>query len=104
MDAADLWLCVTTAARYADAQVWQMLKRAREHGATIGTVLSRVPSGAGAEIVDHFAEMLADNGVAEARPFSIPETRIEESPLPEGCVEAIREWLLGLLRETQPPR
>ncbi|MGH3392051.1 MAG: AAA family ATPase, partial [Actinomadura sp.] len=32
MAAADLWLCVTTAARYADAQVWQMLRRAREHG------------------------------------------------------------------------
>jgi energy-coupling factor transporter ATP-binding protein EcfA2 len=101
MDAADLWLCVTTAARYADAQVWQMLKRAREHGATIGTVLSRVPSGAGAEIVDHFAEMLADNGVAEARRFSIPETRIEESRLPEECVEAIREWLLGIVGNTE---
>lgn len=46
MAAADLWLCVTTAARYADAQVWQMLQRAKENGATIGVVLSRVPQGA----------------------------------------------------------
>ncbi|MCW2886039.1 MAG: hypothetical protein QOE54_6891 [Streptosporangiaceae bacterium] len=96
MDAADLWLCVTTAARYADAQVWEMLQRAREHGATIGTVLSRVPDGAGSEVVDHFAEMLAAHGVGEARRFSIPETRIEGSRLPEKCVEGIREWLLGM--------
>jgi hypothetical protein len=96
MDAADLWLCVTTAARYADAQVWEMLQRAREHGATIGTVLSRVPDGAGSEVVDHFAEMLAAHGVGEARRFSIPETRIEGSKLPEKCVEGIREWLLGM--------
>ncbi|MGI8336325.1 AAA family ATPase [Actinomadura scrupuli] len=96
MDAADLWLCVTTAARYADAQVWEMLQRAREHGATIGTVLSRVPDGAGSEVVDHFAEMLAAHGVGEARRFSIPETRIEGSKLPEKCVEGIREWLLDM--------
>jgi energy-coupling factor transporter ATP-binding protein EcfA2 len=96
MDAADLWLCVTTAARYADAQVWEMLQRAREHGATIGTVLSRVPSGTGSEVVDHFAQMLAEHGVGEARRFDIPETRIEESRLPEACVEDIREWLLGI--------
>jgi len=96
MDAADLWLCVTTAARYADAQVWDMLQRAREHGATIGVVLSRVPSGAGSEVVGHFAEMLAGKGVEEARRFSIPETRIEESRLPESCIEDIRDWLLGI--------
>jgi hypothetical protein len=99
MDAADLWLCVTTAARYADAQVWEMLQRAREHGATIGTVLSRVPDGAGSEVVDHFAEMLAAHDVGEARRFSIPETRIEASRLPEKCVEGIREWLLDIAED-----
>lgn len=96
MDAADLWLCVTTAARYADAMVWDMLQRAREHGATIGTVLSRVPSGSGSEVTEHFAEMLEEHGVGEARRFNIPETRIEESRLPESCVEDIRAWLMGI--------
>ncbi|WP_103938858.1 AAA family ATPase [Thermomonospora echinospora] len=96
MSAADLWLCVTTAARYADAQVWQMLQRAREQGATIGVVLSRVPQGAGSEVVDHFGEMLEQQGVGEARRFTIPETRIENSRLPEEAVEDIRSWLLEL--------
>ncbi|RAY11825.1 AAA family ATPase [Actinomadura craniellae] len=99
MAAADLWLCVTTAARYADAQVWQMLQRAKEHGATIGVVLSRVPQGAGSEVVEHFAAMLEEHGVGEARRFTIPETRIENSRLPEEAAEEIREWLLHLVED-----
>ncbi|WP_243711450.1 AAA family ATPase [Actinomadura sp. KC216] len=104
MAAADLWLCVTTAARYADAQVWQMLQRARENGATIGVVLSRVPQGAGpqgAEIVEHFGEMLDENEVGEARRFTVPETRIEDSRLPEETVEDIREWLTGVAEDAE---
>ncbi|MES9601579.1 AAA family ATPase [Actinomadura sp. NPDC000929] len=104
MAAADLWLCVTTAARYADAQVWQMLQRAKENGATIGVVLSRVPQGAGAgggEIVEHFAEMLDEHEVGDARRFTIPETRIEESRLPEETVEDIRDWLTGVAEDTE---
>jgi energy-coupling factor transporter ATP-binding protein EcfA2 len=96
MAAADLWLCVTTAARYADAQVWQMLRRAKEHGATLGTVLSRVPQGAGSEVVEHFVEMLEEHGVGEVERFTIPETKIENSRLPDECVEDVREWLVGL--------
>ncbi|GAA3927398.1 dynamin family protein [Actinomadura viridis] len=100
MAAADLWLCVTTAARYADAQVWDMLRRAKDNGATIGVALSRVPQGAGAEVVEHFGEMLTERGVGEARRFTIPETRVEESRLPEEAVEDIRAWLVGLAENT----
>ncbi|WP_433226909.1 AAA family ATPase [Actinomadura formosensis] len=101
MAAADLWLCVTTAARYADAQVWQMLQRAKENGATIGVVLSRVPDGAGAEIVEHFGEMLDEQEVGDAQRFTIPETRIENSRLPEEAVADIREWLIGVAEDVE---
>ncbi|TDC13893.1 AAA family ATPase [Actinomadura bangladeshensis] len=101
MAAADLWLCVTTAARYADAQVWQMLQRAKENGATIGVVLSRVPGGAGAEVVEHFGEMLDEHEVGDAQRFTIPETRIENSRLPEETVEDIREWLIGVAEDAE---
>ncbi|MFD0687733.1 AAA family ATPase [Actinomadura fibrosa] len=100
MAAADLWLCVTTAARYADAQVWQMLQRAKENGATIGVVLSRVPQGAGSEVVEHFGEMLDEHEVGDARRFTVPETRIEESRLPEEAIEDIRAWLVGVAEDT----
>jgi len=96
MSVADLWLCVTTAARYADAQVWQMLQRAREQGTTIGVVLSRVPQGAGSEVVEHFEQMLQEHGVGDAPRFTIPETRIEDSRLPEETVADIRSWLVEL--------
>ncbi|MEU8345770.1 Dynamin family protein [Actinomadura meyerae] len=101
MAAADLWLCVTTAARYADAQVWQMLQRAKENGATIGVVLSRVPDGAGAEVVEHFGEMLDEHEVGDAQRFTIPETRVENSRLPEETVEDIRAWLTGVAEDAE---
>ncbi|TYK53546.1 AAA family ATPase [Actinomadura decatromicini] len=104
MAAADLWLCVTTAARYADAQVWQMLQRAKENGATIGVVLSRVPQGAGpqgAEIVEHFGAMLDENEVGDARRFTVPETRVEDSRLPEEVVADIRAWLTGVAEDAE---
>ncbi|QXJ26424.1 AAA family ATPase [Actinomadura graeca] len=113
MAAADLWLCVTTAARYADAQVWQMLQRARENGATIGVVLSRIPQSegpgdrsgetgwGGAEVVRHFGEMLDEHEVGEARRFTVPETRVEDSRLPEEAVEDIRAWLVGVAEDTE---
>ncbi|MEO5875020.1 MAG: AAA family ATPase [Streptosporangiaceae bacterium] len=96
MAAADLWLCVTTAARYADAQVWRMLQRAREQGATLGVVLSRVPLGSGQELAEHFAEMLDERGFGSVPQFTIPETTIVESRLPESAIEDIRAWLMEL--------
>lgn len=99
MSAADLWLCVTTAARYADAQVWQMLLRAKEHGATLGVVLSRVPPGGGEDVVEHFGEMLDARGVGRARRFTIPETTIDNSRLPDECIADIRAWLTDLAKD-----
>ena len=51
LDASDLWLFVTTARRYADAAVWEMLKDGRDRGAALAIVLSRVPPGLGAAAV-----------------------------------------------------
>ncbi len=41
--AADLWLFVTTAARYADAVPWELLRVARERATALAVVLDRVP-------------------------------------------------------------
>ena len=43
MAAADLWIFVTTAARYADAVPWDLLLDASERGASVAIVLDRVP-------------------------------------------------------------
>jgi hypothetical protein len=73
-----------------------MLKRAREQGATLGVVLSRVPPGTGDEVAEHFTEMLAERGFGDIPQFTIPETTIVDSRLPEEDIEDIRAWLMEL--------
>ena len=46
--AADLWVFVTTAARYADAVPWDLLRTAQERGTALAVVLDRVPPEAAA--------------------------------------------------------
>src|SRR6478672_1482874 len=56
--AADLWLFVTTAARYADAVPWDLLRDASERGTAIAIVLDRVPPEVMTDIRSHLAGML----------------------------------------------
>ena len=93
LDASDLWLFVTTAARYADAQVWELLQYARERGASLGIVLSRVPESGHSELVGHFCAMLDANGVDEADRFVIPETVVADGTLPAEVFAPVRSWL-----------
>lgn len=97
--AADLWLFVTTAARYADAVPWDLLHTARERGTAIALVLDRVPGAAGDVIVPHLTRMLAAHRLGEAPLFVVPETRLDaQGLLAEDTVAALREWLATLAR------
>lgn len=93
LQAADLWVFVTTAARYADATPWQMLSQAAERGAAIAVVLDRVPPEALQELRIHLATKLRDNGLGGAALFTVPETPLENGFLPEKTVRPLREWL-----------
>jgi energy-coupling factor transporter ATP-binding protein EcfA2 len=93
LDASDLWLFMTTATRYADAAVWELLQYARDRGASLGIVLSRVPPPASAELITHFDAMLAANGLGDTQRFVIPETILTEGRLPAEVYGPIREWL-----------
>ena len=46
LDASDLWLFMTSASRYADAAVWELLQEARDRAASLAIVLSRVAPAA----------------------------------------------------------
>ena len=97
--AADLWLFVTTATRYADAVPWELLHEARARGTAIALVLDRMPADADDEVVTHLTEMLAEQGLGEARMFVIAETRLDERRLlPEQAVASLRGWLESLAR------
>jgi len=93
LDASDLWLFVTTARRYADAVVWDLLKVARDRGASLGIVLSRVPPGASQQLTAHFGAMLEANGLGAVQRFVIPETIVTDAQLPPEVAAPVRAWL-----------
>jgi hypothetical protein len=93
LDASDLWLFMTSASRYADAPVWELLQHARDRGAALGIVLSRVPPSHRTELVAHFNAMLDANGVQAENRFVIPETGIVDGFLPDDIFQPIRDWL-----------
>jgi hypothetical protein len=91
--AADLWLFVTTAARYADAVPWELLTTARLRGTVIALVLDRVPPDAAGEISAHLREMLAAHDMAAAPLFVLPETTLEgPGLLPEDVARPLHDW------------
>jgi hypothetical protein len=91
--AADLWIFVTTAARYADAVPWDLLRTAQERGTALAVVLDRVPPGATAEIAPDLAGMLQGAGLAAARLFVVEERALADGRLPEDQVAPMRAWL-----------
>jgi hypothetical protein len=94
--AADMWLFVTTAARYADAVPWEFLRAAVTRGTAVAVVLDRVPEGATEEVRGHLAAMLTEQGLGGAPLFVIEETTTFDAMLPAESVEPVRTWLHGL--------
>ncbi|MER6842810.1 GTPase domain-containing protein [Streptomyces platensis] len=95
--AADVWVLVTTAARYADAVPWHLLRTAKEYDVTLVTVLDRVPHQMATDISGRYAELLQRAGLGHVPRFTIPE--LPESAgggsglLPATAVAALRGWL-----------
>jgi hypothetical protein len=94
--AADIWVLVTTASRYADALPWHLLRTAKEYDVTLATVLDRVPHQIADDVGRHYAALLAKAGLGDVPRFTVPE--LPESAgggglLPQTAVAALREWL-----------
>ncbi|WP_256796329.1 dynamin family protein [Terrabacter sp. Ter38] len=99
--AADLWVFVTTAARYADAVPWELLREASERGTAVAVVLDRVPGGAVDEIRTHFASMLREQGLDQAPIFTVVESELADGLLPADQTERLRGWLAALAGDAQ---
>ena len=92
--AADLWLFVTTANRYADAVPWKLLLDAASRDITVAVILDRVPQGAEAEVAEDLQAMLQREGLAGAQLFVVAETTLDElGMLPAPAVAPILGWL-----------
>src|ERR687894_253942 len=88
--AADLWLFVTSAARYADAVPWDFLISAAERSAAVAVVLDRVPPRAIADIPPHLGQMMNERGLGDSVLFAVPETAVDaEGLLPIAAVQPI---------------
>jgi energy-coupling factor transporter ATP-binding protein EcfA2 len=95
LGAADLWLFVTTSARYADAVPWDLLLQAAGRKAQVAMVLDRVDPGAEAT-ADDLRDMMVEQGLAESALFVIPEAELVDGMLPEEAVAEVSRWLTGL--------
>jgi hypothetical protein len=99
--AADLWLFVTTAARYADAVPWDLLRTAQERATALAVLLDRVPPEAGAEVSADLRAMLERAGLQGAHLFVVEERPLEAGRLPEDQVGPVRGWLHGLAADAE---
>ena len=95
--AADLWLFVTSAARYADAVPWTFLHTAVDRSAAVAVVLDRVPPRAMTEVPPHLGQLMSERGLEDSPLFAVPETTVNaDGLLPASAVQPIRGWLASL--------
>jgi GTPase SAR1 family protein len=99
LSAADLWVFVTTAARYADDLPWRLLRQAVDRGAAVAIVLDRVPQHSMQEVRLHLATLLRDRGLAGAPMFTIPEANLDRGFLQPELVQPLMTWLTALARD-----
>lgn len=96
LEAADLWLFVTTAARYGDALPWRVLQGAVERGASIAMVLNRVPPASLPTVRGDLLGRLRENGLQGSPLFVVPDLGPHEGLLPASSVSPIQRWLAML--------
>ena len=98
LSAADLWIFVTSAARYADAVPWDLLHTAQQRSTALAVVLNRTPPEGVREISRHLGQMLDENGLGRATLFAVPETTVDGDAglLPPRVVAPLKDWLQGL--------
>ncbi|HJX77011.1 dynamin family protein [Glutamicibacter sp.] len=97
LNAADLWIFVTTANRYADAIPWEMLTEAGGREITVCVILNRVPSGAETDIVPDLQRLLAAKNLDPKLLHVINEVPLDEQQMiPGERLEPISAWLNSL--------
>jgi energy-coupling factor transporter ATP-binding protein EcfA2 len=111
LDVAEACVVVASAARYADAEGFRIVERARERGMAVIFVVNRLPGDAdvAAAIGDDFAAKLGERGLldpSEAKHLVRVEERNGARPglLPVDAVAGVTEWLKALGEPTAKRR
>lgn len=96
LEAADLWIFVTTAARYGDAVPWEALRRGTERGASVAIVLNRVTVDVAAQVRRELVARLAEESLEALPLFVIPEDTEGGTRLPQDVLGGLGRWLEGV--------
>ncbi|HEY4615089.1 MAG TPA: dynamin family protein, partial [Citricoccus sp.] len=100
LSAADLWIFVTTANRYADAVPWELLLDAAARDITVAVVLDRVLAGVEDEVAQDLLALLSRRGLGAADLFVITESPLDaEGMLPAGTVGPLQQWLSAIAHD-----
>ncbi|WP_443454261.1 ABC transporter [Glutamicibacter arilaitensis] len=101
LNAADLWIFVTTANRYADALPWDLLTEAGARKITVCVVLNRVPPGAERDIVPDLKRLLSEKELDPSLLHVLNETQLDDQKLiPSERVEPLLAWLNRLAADS----
>ncbi|QPK83540.1 ABC transporter [Corynebacterium qintianiae] len=102
--AADLWMFVTTPARYADKLVWNFLHDAAGRNIEVAVVLNRLDPDSAQTVPEDLHRMLAEAGLGGAQLFTVPFVAGLEGRLPADLVAPLRAYLTELARDTAARR
>lgn len=91
--AADLWVFVTSAARYGDHVAWNALVEAYDRGMTTAVVLDRVPERARLAVRADLTKRMAESGMGDSPLFLIPDAGPTDGLLEPELVAELRQWL-----------
>jgi len=104
LEAADLWIFVTTAQRYGDAVPWKAIREGAQRGASIAIVLNRVTPDVAAQVRHELMHRLASEQLEGLPLFVIPEDpgtpgaasptlTAPTSTVPRDVVNGLGRWL-----------
>ncbi|WP_435768844.1 dynamin family protein [Nocardioides sp. SYSU DS0651] len=103
--AADLWLFVTSAARYSDQVPWEHLKLAVDRNTAVALVLSRTPTEDAATVSVHLARMMAARGLKDSPLFAVAHGTVsDDGLLPASYAAEVRGWLEALAADAAARR
>ena len=107
--AADLWVFVTTPARYADQLVWNFLHDAASRGIEVVVVLNRLDEVSADTVPDDLRRMMDEAGLHGATVFTVafvPDLGGDnpEEFLQDTLVAELRSYLTGLAEDSAARR
>ncbi|WP_051196658.1 GTPase domain-containing protein [Jonesia quinghaiensis] len=92
LDAADMWVFVTTAARYADAIPWDALRAAHARNVHVVIVLNRIDRGE-TSVLGDLTRLLEEHGMGHTPIIAVHEATLTDGFLSEEAIAPLSRHL-----------